>query len=244
MPQLKFDEVGERFYETGTRKGVLYKYNTTSKLYDAGYAWNGLTSVSENPSGAEASKLYADDIHYLTMTSAEEYGLTIEAYSSPEEFDECDGTAEIATGVFMGQQERKMFGFSWQTRLGNDTSGNDYGYKIHLAYGCKASPSQKQYQTINDSPEAMTLSWEVTTTPVDVANYKPTAVITIDSTKIDSAKLTQLNNILYGTDGSEGSEGTVARLPLPDEIIRIMTGNNNSVVTPVTDPDPLDPDGE
>lgn len=216
MPKLKFDEVGERFYETGTRKGVFYDYNETSKEYDTGYAWNGLTSVSENPSGAEASKLYADDIHYLTMISAEEYGMTIEAYSSPEEFDKCDGTAEIAPGVFMGQQNRKMFGFSWQTRLGNDTSGNDYGYKIHLAYGCKASPSQKQYQTINDSPEAMTLSWEVTTTPVDVEDYKPTATITIDSTKVDADKLADLEDILYGT------ENTTARLPLPDEIMSLF----------------------
>lgn len=216
MPKLKFDEVGERFYETGTRKGVLYDYNETSKEYDAGYAWNGLTSVSENPSGAEASKLYADDIHYLTMISAEEYGMTIEAYSSPEEFDKCDGTAEIATGVFMGQQNRKMFGFSWQTRIGNDTSGNEYGYKIHLVYGCKASPSQKQYQTINDSPEAMTLSWEVTTTPVDVEDYKPTATITIDSTKVDADKLADLEDILYGT------ENTTARLPLPDEIMSLF----------------------
>lgn len=216
MPKLKFDEVGERFYETGTRKGVLYDYNETSKEYDAGYAWNGLTSVSENPSGAEASKLYADDIHYLTMISAEEYGMTIEAYSSPEEFDKCDGTAEIATGVFMGQQNRKMFGFSWQTRIGNDTSGNEYGYKIHLVYGCKASPSQKQYQTINDSPEATTLSWEVTTTPVDVEDYKPTATITIDSTKVDADKLADLEDILYGT------ENTTARLPLPDEIMSLF----------------------
>ncbi len=218
MPKLKFDEVGERFYETGTRKGVLYDYNETSKEYDAGYAWNGLTSVSENPSGAEASKLYADDIHYLTMTSAEEYGMTIEAYSSPEEFDKCDGTAEIATGVFMGQQERKMFGFSWQTRIGNDTSGNEYGYKIHLVYGCKASPSQKQYQTINDSPEAMTLSWEVTTTPVDTEDlgFKPTSTITIDSTKVDADKLSDLEDILYGT------ENTTARLPLPQEIMSLF----------------------
>lgn len=216
MPKLKFDEVGERFYETGTRKGVFYDYNETSKEYDAGYAWNGLTSVSENPSGAEASKLYADDIHYLTMISAEEYGMTIEAYSSPEEFDKCDGTAEIAPGVFMGQQNRKMFGFSWQTRIGNDTSGNEYGYKIHLVYGCKASPSQKQYQTINDSPEAMTLSWEVTTTPVDVEDYKPTATITIDSTKVDADKLADLEDILYGT------ENTTARLPLPDEIMSLF----------------------
>lgn len=216
MPKLKFDEVGERFYETGTRKGVLYDYNETSKEYDTGYAWNGLTSVSENPSGAEASKLYADDIHYLTMISAEEYGMTIEAYSSPEEFDKCDGTAEIAPGVFMGQQNRKMFGFSWQTRIGNDTSGNEYGYKIHLVYGCKASPSQKQYQTINDSPEAMTLSWEVTTTPVDVEDYKPTATITIDSTKVDADKLADLEDILYGTDN------TTARLPLPDEIMSLF----------------------
>lgn len=213
--RLVWDETGKRFYETGVKMGVLYVQGTGG-TYGTGVAWNGLTAVTESPSGAEANPMYADDIKYLNLFSAEEFGATIEAYTYPEEFEQCDGSASLVAGVTIGQQERKEFGFCYRTSLGNDTDGNDHGYKLHIVYGCKASPSEKAYATVNDSPEAITFSWEVTTTPVNVTGAKPTATITIDSTKVDQGKLTALENILYG------SSTAAARLPLPDEIKTIM----------------------
>lgn len=199
MSKLVWDQTGERLYETGVKNGVLYPIQTGG-LYTKGVPWNGLTAVTESPSGAEATALYADDIKYLSLISAEEFGATIEAYTYPEEFGECDGSAAIATGVYVGQQKRKTFGLSYRTVLGNDVDNNDYGYKLHLIYGALAAPSEKGYSTINDSPDAITFSWEVTTTPVNVAGFKPTASVTIDSTKADPEKLKELEAILYGTD--------------------------------------------
>lgn len=215
MSKLVWDQTGERFYETGVKQGVLYPQGTGG-TYPKGVAWNGLTAVTESPSGAEATPIYADDIKYLNLVSAEEFGATIEAYTYPDEFAQCDGSAEIGTGVMIGQQSRKIFGLSYKTTLGNDTDGNDYGYKLHIIYGALAAPSEKGYATINDSPEAITFSWEVTTTPVSVTGFKPTASITIDSTKVDATKLAALEAILYG-----GTE-TEARLPLPDEIAALF----------------------
>ena len=214
MSKLVWDNTGERFYETGVSKGVLYI--PTSGVYSKGVAWNGLTSVTESPSGAEATPLYADDIKYLNLMSNEEFGCTIEAYTYPDDFAECDGSASLSAGVYIGQQARKTFGFCYRTVLGNDTESNDHGYKLHLVYGCLAAPSEKSYATINDSPEAITFSWEVSTTPVNVTGHKPTACITIDSTKVNPAKLTELENKLYGSDGTE------PMLPLPDEIAQIF----------------------
>lgn len=214
MSRLVWDQTGERQYETGVKNGVLYI--PTEGVYNKGVAWNGLTAFTESPSGAEATPLYADDTKYLTLMSTEEYGCTIEAYTYPDEFAQCDGSAEIAKGVSIGQQSRKTFGLSVKTTLGNDTEGNDFGYKLHIVYGALASPSEKGYATINDSPEAITFSWEVTTTPVSVAGFKPTASITIDSTKADKTKLKALEDILYGSTESE------PRLPLPDEIAGLM----------------------
>lgn len=216
MSRLVWDKTGERFYETGVKQGVLYVQEAGA--YPKGVAWNGLTAVTESPSGAEATALYADDIKYLNLMSAEEFGATIEAYTYPEEFEVCDGSASIATGVSIGQQKRCAFGLCYRTALGNDTDGSDYGYKLHLIYGAMAAPSEKAYATINDSPEAITFSWELTTTPVSVTGYKPTASITIDSTKADPTKLAELENILYGSESEE------ARLPLPDEIAELMAG--------------------
>lgn len=222
MSKLKWDQTGERFYETGVRNGVLYPLGTGG-TYPKGVAWNGLTAVTESPSGAEATPLYADDIKYLNLMSTEEFGATIEAYTYPDEFAQCDGSAALATGVSIGQQSRKAFGLCYRTTLGNDVDGNDYGYKLHIIYGALAAPSEKAYATINDSPEAITFSWEVTTTPVNVTGFKPTASITIDSTKVDKSKLTSLEEILYGKDApSNGGEGTDPRLPLPDEIAELM----------------------
>lgn len=224
MSKLVWDQTGERFYETGVSQGVLYVMSNGT--YPKGVVWNGLTAVTESPSGAEATALYADDIKYLNLMSAEEFGATIEAYTYPEEFAECDGTASIGTGVYVGQQPRKTFGLCYKTRIGNDVEGNELGYKLHLIYGCLASPSEKAYATINDSPEAITFSWEVTTTPVNITatvdgkSFKPTACLTIDSTKVDAEKLAALEAILFGTDG-DGS-GTDARLPLPDEVITTL----------------------
>lgn len=215
MSKLVWDQTGERLYETGVRNGVLYI--PTAGVYSKGVAWNGLTAVTESPSGAEATPLYADDIKYLNLMSTEEFGATIEAYTYPDEFAECDGSAALVDGVYIGQQARKTFGLCYRTTLGNDVDGNDYGYKLHIIYGCLAAPSEKGYATINDSPEAITFSWEVTTTPVNVTGAKPTASITIDSTKADATKLAALEDILYGNESEE------ARLPLPDEIKTLMT---------------------
>lgn len=217
MARLVWDETGKRYYETGVKMGVLYVQE--SGQYPKGVAWNGLTAITESPSGAEATPMYADDIKYLNLMSNEEFGATIEAYTYPEEFAQCDGSASIsnATGVVVGQQARKAFGLCYRTTLGNDVDGNEHGYKLHLIYGAMAAPSEKAYATINDSPEAITFSWEVTTTPVAVEGLKPTATITIDSTKADPAKLKALEDKLYG----DSSSGT-ASLPLPDEVIKLM----------------------
>lgn len=216
MAQLTWDKAGERFYETGVKKGVLYVYDNETKAYGNGVAWNGLTAVTESPSGAEANPLYADDIKYLNLLSNEEFGGTIEAYQSPAEFDACDGSANIVPGVKIGQQTRKTFGFCYRTALGNDTDGADYGYKIHIVYGALAAPSERAYATVNDSPEAITLSWEFTTTPVEVAGFKPTSHIEIDSTKIDEGQLAALEAKLYGTESEEPS------LPLPNDIVTLV----------------------
>lgn len=216
MTKLVWDETGDRLYETGTRNGVLYPI-TDQGAYGTGVAWNGLTGVTETPSGAEETALYADDGKYLSLYSAEEFGCTIEAYTYPDEWAECDGSAEIATGVIAGQQARRGFGFCYRTVLGNDQLGESYGYKLHLVYGCKASPSEKAYATINDSPDAVTFSWEVTTIPVTVKEgLKKTSIITIDSTTADKTKLKALEAILYGSTESE------PRLPLPSEVITLM----------------------
>ena len=214
MPRLTWDDLGKRFYETGVKQGVLYPQ--VGGAYPKGVAWNGLTAVTESPSGAEPTPLYADDIKYLELTSNEEFGCTIEAYTYPDEFKACNGEATLAEGVTIGQQTRVPFGFCYKTVLGNDEKKNDYGYKLHLVYGATASVSEKAFQTINDSPEAITFSWEVTTTPVAVKGFKPTAILTIDSTTIAAEKLTALEDILYGKDEAE------PRLPLPDEIAELV----------------------
>ena len=217
MAKLVWDESGKRVYETGVRNGVLYVQGENGE-YQKGVAWNGLTAVTESPSGAEPTALYADDIKYLELFSAEEFGATIEAYTYPAEFEACDGSASLGEGVTIGQQDRKAFGLCYRTVVGNDVKGNEHGYKIHLVYGAKAKPSEKAYATVNDSPEAVTFSWEVTTTPVNVAGFKPTASVTIDSTKIQPEKLKLIEDKLYGTASEE------ATLPLPDEIKQIITG--------------------
>lgn len=216
MAKLTWDDTGKRLYETGVKQGVLYPIQTGG-VYSKGVAWNGLTAVTESPSGAEATALYADDIKYLNLYSAEEFGATIEAYTYPDEFMECDGSAELAEGVSIGQQSRKTFGLCYRTTVGNDVDGSNHGYKLHLIYGAMASPSEKAYASINDSPEAITFSWEVTTTPVSVTGMKPTASITIDSTKADPDCLAALEEVLYGGESEE------ARLPLPNEVKTLMT---------------------
>ena len=223
MSKLKWDETGKRFYETGVRNGVLYVRDDTG-AYPAGVPWNGLTSVTESPSGAEPTPLYADDAKYLTLMSAEEFGASIEAYTYPDEFAACDGSASIGTGVTIGQQSRKTFGLCYRTTVGNDIEGEAFGYKLHIIYGALASPSEKAYQTINDSPEAITFSWEVSTTPVAVTGFKPTASLVIDSTKVAEAKMTALEEILYGKDATTDpvAAAVAARLPLPDEIMTIL----------------------
>lgn len=218
MARLEWDKTGEHLYETGVDHGVLYFPDQTG-VYKNGVAWNGLISVSESPSGAEATGQYADNIKYLNLISAEEFGATIEAYTYPEEFEACNGNKELvdASGVYVGQQSRSVFGFCYRTMIGNDTDGQDHGYKLHLVYGCQVSPSEKAYQTINDSPEALTFSWELSTTPVNVTGKKPTALLVIDSTKVDSTKLTKIEAKLYGDETSTG-----AVLPTPDEIAEIL----------------------
>ena len=221
---LTWNNEGERFYETGVKKTVLYlkeNKNAEQKPYAKGVAWNGVTSISESPSGAEATALYADDIKYLNLLSNEEFAASIEAYTYPDEFAECDGSAELAAGVTVGQQPRKQFGLCYRTAVGNDVDGTEKGYKLHLIYNCLAAPTEKSYATINDSPEAITFSWDISTTPVEVPGHKPTAVVTIDSTKLDETgktKLTALEDILYGKDTTE------PRLPLPDEIATLFAG--------------------
>lgn len=214
MAKLVWDATGERLYETGVKNGVLYVQ--VDGAYPNGVVWNGLTAVTESPSGAESTALYADDTKYLNLISAEEFGATIEAYTYPDEFALCDGSAEIATGVMIGQQARKTFGMCYRTVIGNDVDSNAHGYKIHIIYGCIASPSEKAYATINDSPEAITFSWEVKTTPVNVTGYAPTASLVIDSTKVDKEKMAALEAVLYGTESEE------ARLPLPDEVVELV----------------------
>ena len=221
MSRITWDTVGERYYETGVKMGVLYPIQTGG-LYNKGVAWNGLTAVTESPSGAEATALYADDIKYLNLMSNEEFGATIEAYTYPEEFAECDGSAALSKGVMIGQQKRKIFGLCYRTAIGNDVDGSDYGYKLHLVYGCLASPSEKAYAPVNDSPAAITFPWEVSTTPVSLPGFKPTSQITIDSTKVDPLKLTSLEDILYGKDG-EAETATEPRLPLPDEVAALFS---------------------
>ena len=225
MAKLTWDETGKRLYETGVDHGVLY-IPDTSGVYTDGVAWNGLTTVTESPSGAEANAQYADNIKYLNLFSAEEFGATIEAFTYPDQFAQFDGLATPSPGVTIGQQARKSFGLSYRTKLGNDVVGDTYGYKLHMIYGAQASPSEKAYNTINDSPEAITFSWEVTTNPVAVGgNLKPTALITIDSTKVNATNLTSLEDALYGT------AGTSPRLPLPDEIVTMFAGGQTQVTT-------------
>jgi hypothetical protein len=225
MVALVWDQTGTRYYETGVDHGVLYLTNS-SGAYDTGYAWNGLVSVSESPSGAEASPQYADNIKYLNLVSAEEFGATIEAFTYPEVFAECDGTAVPQPGVFVGQQNRKTFGLSYRTKVGNDVAGQDYGYKIHLIYGALAAPSEKAYTTVNDSPEAVTFSWEITTTPVNLTGFKPTASIIIDSTKADSTALESLEEMLYGGASSN------PQLPAPDVVLSLFGSGTVTEVTP------------
>lgn len=217
MSKLVWDKNTEHFYETGVRQGVLYTTKPDG-TYNNGVAWNGLTAVTESPSGADVTNLYADDIKYLALRSAEDFGATIEAYTYPDEFAECDGSKSIATGVTVGQQPRKSFAFSYRTAIGNEVEFEDHGYKIHIIYGASASPSEKNYQTINDSPEAITFSWELSTVPVSVTGAKPTAHLEIDSTKVSSAALTAIENKLYGTENSEPT------LLLPDEIVTLIGG--------------------
>lgn len=226
--KLVWDKTGERLYETGVDHGVLYPIQAGG-VYSKGVAWNGLSAVSESPSGAEASPIYADNIKYLNLMSAEEFGATVEAYMYPDEFAECDGSVEVVPGMFAGQQSRKTFGLSYRTILGNDVDNNDYGYKLHLIYGALAAPSEKGYSTINDSPEPITLSWEISTTPVtintviDGKKLKPTACLTFNSTKFDATFMAKLEEILYGTEPTTegGTDGVDARLPLPDEILKL-----------------------
>lgn len=215
MTKLVWDQTGERLYETGVKNGVLYVQDDKG-TYPAGVAWNGLTAVTQSPSGAEATPLYADDIKYLNLYSAEEFAATIEAYTYPDEFAECDGSAELTTGVYVGQQPRKTFGMAYKTVLGNDVMTNKYGYKLHLIYGAMAAPSEKAYATINDSPEAVTFSWEISTTPIAVSGFEPTSYVEIDSTKVEKTKLAELEKALFGDTDTE------ARLPLPDEIAQIL----------------------
>lgn len=226
MSKLVWDKTGERIYETGVQNGVLYVRDNTG-AYPKGVVWNGLTAVTESPSGAEATPLYADNIKYLNLISAEEFSATIEAYTYPDEFAECDGTGMLSEGVTIGQQTRKTFGLAYKTVLGNDVDGDNYGYKLHLIYGAIAAPSEKAYATINDSPEAITFSWEVTTTPVPVTGFKPTASLTIDSTKVSKTKLETLEKQLFGQDANSEVEppveAIVPHLLLPDEVAAIMS---------------------
>lgn len=215
MAKLVWNEAGKRLYETGVDRGVLYVSDGSGR-YQKGVVWNGLVSVNESPSGAEATPLYAGNVKYVELMSNEEFGASIEAYTYPEEFEQCDGSAELADGITIGQQPRKSFGLCYRTKIGNDTDGDEHGYKIHLIYGAKAAPTEKSYTTINDSPEAITFSWEITTTPIEVADHKPTATLTIDSTKVQSDKLEAIEKKLYGDTATE------ATLPTPAEILALI----------------------
>lgn len=229
MAELTWDQTGERTYETGVDHGALYLPDETGE-YNSGYAWNGLTTVTESPSGAESNPQYADNIKYLNLISAEEFGATVEAFTYPDEFAQCDGTGVPSPGISVGQQARKVFGMAYRTIMGNDLEGNDHGYKLHLIYGALAAPSEKAYATVNDSPEAISFSWELTTTPVAVGTidgkaYKPAASMTIDSTKVDADALASLEAILYGQEASD------PRLPLPAEVISLFSGSVTEVTT-------------
>lgn len=213
--RLTWDDAGKRLYETGVKQGVLYPQDDKG-AYPKGVAWNGLTALTESPEGAEPTPLYADDIKYLNLLSTEEFKATVEAYTYPDEFAECDGSGSLVEGVTIGQQDRKTFGLSYRTSLGNDVKGNEYGYKLHIVYGCLAAPSEKAYATVNDSPEAITFSWEISTTPVNVTGFKPTASLVLDSVKLGAAKMKAIEDVLYGSSAAE------ARLPLPDEIKSII----------------------
>lgn len=220
---LSWDAEGQRTYETGVDRGVLYVKDSNG--YGAGVAWNGLSSVSESPSGAEATAIYADNIKYLNLISTEEFGATVEAYTYPDEFAQCDGSAAPATGVYVGQQPRKKFGFCYRTRFGNDVDGTEHGYKLHLIYNATAAPSEKSYETINDSPEAITFSWELSTTPATFSSHpslKPTSCIVIDSTKVDAAKLASLEALLYGTAAAGQTAAVDASLPTPDQVVALF----------------------
>lgn len=230
MSKITWDDAGKREFETGVNHGVLYPFNSATSAYDKGVAWNGLTGVTESPSGAEPNDLYADNIKYVSLRSAEDFGATIEAFTYPDEFAVLDGSAEIAPGVMIGQQDRGVFGMSYRTEKGNDTQNTNFGYKLHLIYGATASPSEKGYATINDSPDAITFSWEVNTTPVNVTGFKPTAILTIDSTKTSKKAMAAIEAVLYGTDSTE------ARLPLPDEVVQIMTEADGGTYTAVENP--------
>lgn len=232
MSKIVWDAIGEHRYETGVDHGVLYQVTNAGK-YSDGVAWNGLTSVSESPSGAEAQKQYADNMNYLTLYSAEEFGATVEAFTYPDEFEQNDGFATPVKGMRIGQQPRKAFGLAYRTKMGDDVSGDEAGYKLHLIYGCRASPSERGYSTINDSPEAITFSWEISTTPVQVPGYEPTSQITIPSTDFESteekSKLTLLENVLFGTDGEGQAAGTTPTLPLPEVVEKILDGTITTV---------------
>ena len=221
--RLVWDQVGEKKFETGIEKLVLYPFVVASKSYSVGYAWNGVKSIEEAPSGADESPLYADNKKYLSLTASEDFAATLEAYMSPVEFDSCDGTATPVPGVKIHQQTRSTFGLSYKTQIGNDIDQQNHGYNLHLVYGCKAAPSSRSYQSINESPEAMALSWEISTTPVDVAGYDPTSRITIDSTLVDATKMKALEDVLYGIDGEGELPGTPARLPLPAEVFALIS---------------------
>ena len=215
MARLIWDEVGQRFFETGVKNGVLYVQDNDGS-YKNGVVWNGLTAVTESPSGAEETPLYADDVKYLTLRSAEEFGATVEAYTYPEEFEQCDGSASIADGVTIGQQARRAFGLCYRTSVGNDIQGQNYSYKLHLIYGCTVAPSEKSYSTINDNPEAITFSWELSTVPVPVDGFSPTASLVIDASKVDEGKMQLLEDALFGDESNE------AKLLLPNEIMEML----------------------
>ena len=215
MARLIWDEVGQRFFETGVKNGVLYVQDNDGS-YKNGVVWNGLTAVTESPSGAEETPLYADDVKYLTLRSAEEFGATVEAYTYPEEFEQCDGSASIAEGITIGQQARRAFGLCYRTSVGNDIQGQNFSYKLHLIYGCTVAPSEKSYSTINDNPEAITFSWELSTVPVPVDGFSPTASLVIDASKVDEGKMQQLEDALFGNESNE------AKLLLPNEIMEML----------------------